>query len=97
MNCAGGRWVRNKKKWRKLDYVQSEEVTKSGCSIIDGINPYKKRIKIFLAILGWLLAKLDITSTLGFRCLGKTPPLFFLHHFQGAKEHPGKWILGDQP
>lgn len=35
--------------------------TKSGCSIIDGINTYIiKRIKIFLSILGLLLAKLAL-------------------------------------
>lgn len=42
MTWPGGRWGWNGKKWMKLDYMQLEEITKFGCSIIDGINISKK-------------------------------------------------------
>lgn len=67
-------WGGNGKKWRKLDDVQPEDVTKYDCSIIDGINIANKRIKIFLAgkTDGFATHNLQPSSS----CLDKIPPSF---------------------
>lgn len=81
-------WGGNGKKWRKLDDVQPEDVTKYDCSIIDGINIANKRIKIFLAgkTDGFATHNLQPSSS----CLDKIPPSFLKGKRRSwKKRYPG--------